>query len=87
MRPPKTALIRIGREIRDARARSGLSQAVLAEKAGIPHDVLSRVERGEGQAPMSTLAALARVVGPIASFVEEPSTPPDLAQAHLWTDA
>jgi transcriptional regulator with XRE-family HTH domain len=42
-----------------ARARKGLSQAELAERAGISRDTLSRIERGEADPTLNVLSRLA----------------------------
>jgi transcriptional regulator with XRE-family HTH domain len=45
------------------RARVGLSQAALCERAGISRDTLSRIERGEADPTLSVLGKLASALG------------------------
>lgn len=48
-------------KLRVARAYRGLTQAQLAEKAGVSRETVSRLERG-GRARLKTAAALARAL-------------------------
>ena len=50
---------RLGARIRDLRTRAELSQAALAEQAGLSTDAVSRIERGRRSPHLGTLAALA----------------------------
>jgi DNA-binding XRE family transcriptional regulator len=50
----------IGREIRRHRRRLGLSQEQLAERAGLHRNYVGFLERGERNASLTTLFALAR---------------------------
>ena len=50
-----------GKRIRKYRKSCGLSQAALADKAGIPSNTVARLERGEHQATTTTLKKLAKV--------------------------
>lgn len=74
------ALIRlIGENVRKARVAAGLTQAVLAEKAGmrVPH--LSRMETGKGLMPkVGTLKRIADVLRvKVCSLIDgDPSPPP-----------
>jgi DNA-binding XRE family transcriptional regulator len=52
-----------GRNLRDARAAARLTQAQLAERAGITQQYVSRVESGRQNLTLSTMTALARMVG------------------------
>jgi transcriptional regulator with XRE-family HTH domain len=45
------------------RARAGLSQAALCERAGFSRDTLSRIERGEADPTLSVLQKLATGLG------------------------
>jgi transcriptional regulator with XRE-family HTH domain len=49
----------IGKHLKDARKRAGLTQAELAEAAGIVDETVSRIERGAFEPALSTVAALA----------------------------
>lgn len=50
---------RLGRRVRDLRARVDLTQEQLAESAGITWHYVSAIERGKKAATLETLAALA----------------------------
>jgi transcriptional regulator with XRE-family HTH domain len=50
---------KLGTRIRALRTRAGLSQAALAEQAGLSVDAVSRIERGRRSPHLGTLAALA----------------------------
>lgn len=58
----ETATFNLGTVLRDARLKRGLSQARLAEKAGISRETVYRLERGRG-AHADTLARIATVLG------------------------
>ena len=49
--------------LRDARRRAGLTQASLAERAGVTQSVISAYESGHRQPALSTLAALIDATG------------------------
>lgn len=53
----------VGERIRQAREHSGLTQAALAEAAGISDETISRIERGAYEPAVSTLVAIARALG------------------------
>ena len=54
---------RVGRRIRDARKCRGWLQKDLAEAARIPVRTIGRIERGEVDPRLSTLARLAKALG------------------------
>jgi transcriptional regulator with XRE-family HTH domain len=54
-----TALIRIGTEIRRRRQQLGISQSLLANKAGVHINVVGRTERGKYNPTVMTLDAIA----------------------------
>jgi predicted transcriptional regulator len=54
-----TLLIRIGAEIRRRRQNLGISQAALATKAHVHHNVVGRTERGIHNPTVMTLDAIA----------------------------
>ena len=54
---------KIAAAVRHLRRRAGLTQAELAEKAGISRATLARVELAEVDPAASTLRALARALG------------------------
>lgn len=49
----------LGSRVREMRARAGLTQAGLAEAAGITDETVSRIERGAYEPALSTMVALA----------------------------
>ena len=51
--------IRVGREIRKARGRMGLSQERLAELADLSKNYIGNIERGEYEVTVSTLNRIA----------------------------
>lgn len=55
-------LIRVGRYIREHRQEAGMSQEMLAEKAGISPNTVSRVEGGLTATSVETLRKLARAL-------------------------
>jgi transcriptional regulator with XRE-family HTH domain len=63
-----------GRRLREARQRAGLSQAQVAERAGIKQTHVSRVERGHRNLTLDTIEALAQAVGCAVSIVLMPRT-------------
>ncbi|MBC3185675.1 helix-turn-helix transcriptional regulator [Corynebacterium sp. zg-331] len=77
---------RLGREVAEARKERGLTQAALAEKTGISRRTLSRLENGHPGLAEDNFFAIARAIGPLKSIYSEEFPPPDLSQAHLWTD-
>jgi DNA-binding XRE family transcriptional regulator len=56
------ARISIARDILTARARAGLSQKELAQRAGIRVETLCRLEKGKHSAALETLLALDRAL-------------------------
>ncbi len=66
----------IGWNLRRLRVERGLSQERLALAAGIDRAYVGRVERGSENVTITTLEAMARVLGvPVAALLIEP--PPD----------
>lgn len=55
--------IRVGSEVRQARERAGMSQAVLAEECGMRQPMLSRIERGATNPTVETLSDIAKALG------------------------
>ena len=49
--------------LREARARMGLSQRELSARSGVPQSHISKIEAGDVDLRMSSLIALARVLG------------------------
>jgi len=55
--------IETGKRIKELRVEKNLSQRALAEKCGISHSNLSKIEKGEGNPGMETLIKLSEVLG------------------------
>lgn len=55
-------LIHFGKRLKTVRIESGLSQEALANDADIPINQVGRIERGQGNPTLSTLAALAKAL-------------------------
>ena len=53
----------VGENIRKAREAKGLLQRELAKNAGVPVRTIGRIERGEVDARLSTLARIADAMG------------------------
>src|SRR5258706_6301735 len=68
----RSALARIGDELREARMAAGLTQRQVGAAAGISHAQVSRIELGRApRVPFVTLALIAAVLGldlPLRSF-------------------
>lgn len=58
-----TGARRLGRSVRAARLRAGLTQEELARRAGMSQEALSLLERGVGNPTMKTLERIARALG------------------------
>jgi transcriptional regulator with XRE-family HTH domain len=52
----------IAKRIKQYRKQSGLTQASLAEKAGVASTTIARVERGDNQASLPTIEKLAKAL-------------------------
>jgi transcriptional regulator with XRE-family HTH domain len=52
----------IAKRIKQYRKQSGLTQAGLAEKAGVASTTIARVERGDNQASLPTIEKLAKAL-------------------------
>jgi len=61
--PARGALVKLGHDINNARRRRRISKALMAERAGIAINTLSRIERGEPSASMAAWAAVLFVLG------------------------
>jgi len=60
--PVDPELLSLGRRVRACRKASGLSQEKLAELAGLHRNYVGFIERGERNANVKTLFALARAL-------------------------
>jgi transcriptional regulator with XRE-family HTH domain len=74
----------VGRRVREARRRSGLDAAALAEQVGLTRDKLSKIENGRRRVAPRELPALARALHvPLSALLGMPGTTrPALALAH-----
>lgn len=74
----------VGRRVREARRRSGMDAATLAEQVGLTRDKLSKIENGRRRVAPRELPALARALHlPLSSLLSSPNTTrPALALAH-----
>ncbi len=52
----------LGKQLKIWRKHSGLSQAALEEKAGLGHNTVSRIERGESSPTASTVNKIAKAL-------------------------
>jgi transcriptional regulator with XRE-family HTH domain len=57
--PARSALIKLGQDINSARRRRRITKALMAERAGIAINTLTRIERGD---PSTSMAAWASVL-------------------------
>jgi len=70
---------RFGPRLRWLRENAGLTQAELAERAGLHSQGVVKLERGEREPAWSTLLALASALGvSVGAFTEESSSQPGL---------
>ncbi len=74
----------IVRLLREARERAGLSQAAVAEAAGVSSETVSRIEREQNEPELSTAIAMARALG-FEIRLTGPDVPKELREvdAHL----
>lgn len=64
--------MRIDQSVRQAREAKGLTQGVLAEKAGLHRVTISRIERGHQVCGVATLRKLARALSVSVSTLLPP---------------
>lgn len=80
----------IGKRIREARMRAGITQTELAKKTGLGQGTISNIERGHrGEAlEANTVDGIARILGEDPSYLlTGVRTPRKAPTAHLFTDA
>jgi XRE family transcriptional regulator, regulator of sulfur utilization len=53
----------MGKTVREIRLARGLSQAELAERAGLSREYVNKIEAGKYDPPLSTINALAEALG------------------------
>ena len=66
--PIARAVAKVGRDLALARRRRRLTQASLAERAGIARKTLTRLETGDGHVSLENLARVLFVLGEIAQL-------------------
>lgn len=71
--------------LRTARQRKKLSQRALADLAGLPQSHISKIEQGKVDLRLSSLTALARVLG-LELFLAPPHILPSLSALSLRTE-
>lgn len=82
---------RIARQVRQLRARQGVSLEALANLCGVSRSMISLVERGESSPTAAVLERLATGLGvPLAMLFDDPAHPADpvarLGDQPLWRD-
>ena len=60
---PRSRLKILGRRIHDLRRKRKMTQAQLAEKANLSTNFVGQIERGEAQATLESLFAIAKALG------------------------
>ena len=60
---PSEPRIRFGETLREARRRAGLTQTALAVLAGLTQQYVARIEAGQINPTLATIAAIARALG------------------------
>jgi DNA-binding XRE family transcriptional regulator len=56
------AYFRVARQLAERRLELGLTQGELAKRSGVPQSEISRIETGNGNPTVRTLAALAKIL-------------------------
>ncbi len=77
--PAARAVAKLGRDVALARRRRRLTQASLAERAGIARKTLTRLESGDAGISLENLARVLFVLGAIAPLEQLLDTPADHA--------
>lgn len=76
----------VGALVRDARRRHGLSQAVLARRAGTTQKQVSRIERGEISPSVATVARLLAALGERLELNAAPGPTSNASDSELQAD-
>ena len=79
--PARSALIKLGQDINNARRRRRITKALMAERAGIAINTLTRIERGDPNTSMAAWASALFVLGlteNLRSLVDPSSDPTGL---------
>ena len=72
--------------LQEARKRSGLTQAELARRAGVPQSTVAKIERGRRDPSLSTLERLVRAAGLELRIQVAPHDAHDLQLIDLMLD-
>jgi len=65
-----------GKTVREARQKAGLTQAALADLAGLTQQYVARIEAGQINPTLATMAAIARVLNLDGGDVLRQAGPP-----------
>jgi len=69
--PTATAVVILGANVRRVRQRAGLTQADLAQRAGLAQPAISLIEAGQANPTVQTLQQLADALGcPLADLLK-----------------
>lgn len=69
--PTATAVVILGANVRTARQRTGLTQAELAQRAGLGQPAISLIEAGQANPTVQTLQQVADALGcPLADLLK-----------------
>jgi transcriptional regulator with XRE-family HTH domain len=79
----KQSVIAFGVRLRELREAAGLTQAQLAERAGLHPQGVVKLERGEREPAWSTLLALADALGVSVSAFAKPVSPPTSEKSRV----
>ena len=66
--PVRSALIKLGQDINNARRRRRITKALMAERAGIAVNTLTKIEKGNPNTSMAAWASVFFVLGLIANL-------------------
>jgi len=78
---PQTLLMRFGQSLRAARQRRGLTQAQLAQLAGVPRLKVIQIERGQASVGIGAYAAVAAAMN--LEFTPIPARRPTLEEVGV----
>jgi DNA-binding XRE family transcriptional regulator len=62
-RVPSVVFLKIGKAMREARVKKGLSQSELADKVAMKQPDISKIEEGKANVTLDTLVRICRVLG------------------------
>lgn len=73
MEPKNRECLLFGKRVRELRARQGISQEELADRAKVHRTYIGGIERGERNPTVTTIYRLAKALGVAPSQLLEPS--------------